>query len=216
MKKIIAMIMASGTSSRTGSINKLRLDLGGETVIQKTVKAFNRDWIHEVVVVCRDQAIREELRNFSVRFVEGGESRAESVYRGLLSLEEDAMVLIHDGARPFVDEKTLERVHQACLKEENFVVCVPAIDTIKIVKDQLVLETPDRSMCYYAQTPQGGPVATLLRGYEKVRQEAFRVTDDASVLEYLGEEVVVLEGHYANKKITTKEDVAYYENRTRD
>lgn len=216
MKKVVAMIMASGTSRRMKGVNKLLIEIQGESVIRKSVKLFQVNWVDEILVVTTDPLIREEVQDLGVSFCDGGVERYHSVINGLDRLEDEDVVLIHDGARPFLDAKTLERVKEAVLKEDHFVVGVPAIDTIKVVENGLVKETPERKNLYYAQTPQGSTVKVLKEAYEKALEKGLKLTDDASALEALGIPVKMIEGSYQNKKITTREDVDHYENRSRN
>ncbi len=136
--------------------------------------------------------------------VPGGERRQDSVYHGLCALADDIdFVLVHDGARPFVSPEVITRVKDALERGAKAVVpCVRPKDTIRTAETTL-----DRSKLYAVQTPQGFDAKLLRRCYEKILADGIEVTDDAGAAEYCGIRAEIVEGDYANYKITTPEDL---------
>ena len=124
------------------------------------------------------------------------------------SFDDDDIVLIHDGARPFLSKDNLEEIKQAMVKEEAACLLVPCKDTIKITENGYIVETLPREKLMAAQTPQAFRTETLLRYMRQAEAEGFQATDDCSIWErYSKSGIRVITGSYANKKITTKEDL---------
>jgi 2-C-methyl-D-erythritol 2,4-cyclodiphosphate synthase len=140
--------------------------------------------------------------------VPGGAQRQDSVYAALSTIPEDVdFVLVHDGARPFVTEETIEALIEGTVKHGAAVAAVPVKDTIKSAEDGIFSETLDRSRLYSIQTPQGFGRKLLKQAYERAFSENFYGTDDAVLVEKMGEKVYLVKGDYHNIKITTKEDI---------
>lgn len=209
-----AIILAGGSGSRMGAgCNKVLLELRGEPVIMRAVRAFD-GLADGVVLVSRKEDIsvmRDMLaeRGVSAIVVPGGATRQESVWNGLCALPEAAeYVLIHDGARCLVDADTIRRCKAAVEMEGAGVAAIPAIDTIKQVNtDGVVVATPDRSTLMAVQTPQGFRVPLIRRAHEAARTEGFTGTDDASLVERIGHPVRLTLGDRRNIKLTTPEDI---------
>lgn len=141
--------------------------------------------------------------------VAGGKERYESVYEALKVASMD-YVLIHDGARAFLDEEIIRRSMKGVAEYKACVIGMPVKDTIKIVdKDQYAIETPKRSLIWQIQTPQCFITDEIRQAYEKMMaEEAKNITDDAMVMEQFGDRrVKLIEGSYENIKITTPEDI---------
>jgi 2-C-methyl-D-erythritol 4-phosphate cytidylyltransferase len=140
----------------------------------------------------------------------GGPKRQDSVWEGLKTITDDCdLVMVHDGARPFVTQEILARAVQGAIACGASVVGVPAKDTVKLVSAQKrVLETPDRAGVFLVQTPQTFRRAIVLEAYRQAMREGFYATDDAALVERLGMPITVVEGSYDNIKITTPEDLA--------
>lgn len=207
-----ALIVAAGSGSRMGlGYNKLlfRFD-SGETIIERTVQIFEKDErCRQIVVVISEhdeEAMRPLLAN-RVQFVYGGEQRSDSVYNGLSAVNQET-VLIHDGARPWLSKTSLDAL---LLKKETCRACllmIPVKDTIKEVRDGVVIRTHERSALMQAQTPQAFDTAFLLSCYRRCMASGFSVTDDAQVVERCSDEsVYAVLGDYENKKITTRDDL---------
>ncbi len=210
------IIVAAGSSSRMGGVNKQLLELGGVPVIIRTLLAFERSpHISRIILVTRQedllsvQRLCEEyplgkLTDITV----GGSDRHASVLCGMARLREDeTKVLIHDGARPLVDNRVIGNV-TAGLQNHAAVICGVAVrDTVKRVDASgLVNETVDREGLYLVQTPQGVDVPLYRAACEQVR-DAHLLTDDAALMESAGHTVQMVPGSYRNIKITTPEDV---------
>lgn len=216
---IPVIVVAAGASSRMKGTNKQLINLGGIPVIIRTLRAFeNCDDISNIILVVRDEDLFE-IQMLTHKYmitkisdiVCGGASRQESVLKGFARLKSnEKYVLIHDGARPFIDSKVINSVVLA-LNNFSAVTCAVKVkDTVKqIDKDGKVIKTLDRDSLVSVQTPQGVNVEEYLEAVQKVNVSEF--TDDTSIMEAAGYDVAVVEGSYKNIKITTKEDIALAE-----
>ncbi len=203
--KISVIITAGGTSSRFGS-NKLLEVINGKSVIQTTIDKF-LNHCNQIVIPTDDKVRAKVEKNSKITFVQSGKTRQESVYNALIACDNPDYVLIHDGARPFVDEKIIKNTIKEVILKKAVVVGVPAIDTVKVCDaDGKILSTPKRSTLFYAQTPQAFDFPTISKVHQALRTENF--TDDASMMEFLGHSVYLIKGSYKNKKITVPEDLA--------
>ena len=212
-----AIIAAAGSGKRMGAEgNKVLLSLGGKPLLQYSLECFNQlDEISEVVVVTRDVdlAIVEDLvhkvvPNKKVQVVLGGAERQESVYFGLRALASNTdWVIIHDGARPYITQKVVLRALEAAKEHLAVGVAVPVKDTIKKVKDGIVIETPPREDLWSMQTPQIFAYDLILKAHQEAREKGLSATDDCFLLEALGHAVHIVLGDYGNIKITTPEDL---------
>ena len=213
-KNVTAIVVAAGKGTRFGGdLPKQFLKTGGVTVLEKAVAAFeNHPAVDQIVVVTGGDFIvlcEDICRKFAkVRaIVPGGAQRQDSVYEGLKEIEE-GIVLVHDGARPYVTEKVISRVLEGALKEGACVPCVAVKDTVRQAGPPgCSSRTLDRSSLFSVQTPQGFEVCLLKEAFAKAFEEGFSGTDDASLVERLGHPVALAEGDYANIKITTPEDL---------
>ena len=208
-----AVIVAAGSASRMGGIDKVMAPLGGEPMIVKTVRAFQEcDAIREIVVVTRPDLILPITGlcgGFdNVRVVAGGASRQESVKLGLNTLSDKVkLAAVQDGARPLVTWQVIDRAVRAA---HNFGAAAPAIpvkDTIKEAVGGVVKKTPDRATLFAVQTPQVFDFDLLRAAMKKVEQDKVEVTDDCSAVEYLGMTVKLVEGDERNLKVTTPMDL---------
>jgi 2-C-methyl-D-erythritol 4-phosphate cytidylyltransferase len=152
------------------------------------------------------------LAGLPVVLVAGGAERGDSVWNGLLATPDDApVVLVHDGARPFVSAEIVGRVLDACA-EGGAIAAVQVTDTMKEVgPDGVIRGTPDRERLWRAQTPQGFPRAALLRAYERARAEGVAATDDAAIFERYAGPVRVVAGSERNIKVTRPTDLVVAE-----
>lgn len=205
----------AGIGARMGlGYNKLLLKMkNGKTVLENTLSIFlnDRQCVEIILVVGQNdlETIQNMVKHPLVRFVMGGKTRQESVYHGLLAVSHD-YVLIHDGARPFLKQASIDAL-LACLSDhEACLLMVPAKDTMKVVKDGQVVLTPDRATMYQAQTPQAFQTKIVLDAFKEADKQGFIGTDDASVIEAMTKtKVQVVLGDYDNIKITTPEDLKY-------
>ena len=214
LKTCGAVIVAAGTASRMGGIDKVMAQLKGEPMIVRTVRTFqNCDAISEIVIVTRPDLIlpiteltREMPKVKAV--VAGGKSRQESVNLGLNALSSKVkLAAIQDGARPLITWQVIDRVVRAAHTHGAAIPCVPVKDTIKGGNGGLVQETPDRATLFAAQTPQVFDFDLLRGALKKAEQDGYAVTDDASAVEYLGMNVKIVEGDERNIKVTTPMDL---------
>ena len=215
---VTAIIAAAGTGSRFGGdIPKQFLPVsGGKPLLAHTLSVFeNAERISEIIValpkLTKDNAW--DIRK-SARFVAGGSSRQESVYNALKAINPHTdIVLIHDGARPFITEQSINALIDCAMEGYAAVPGVRATDTVKITDtDGFVLSTPDRETVWAVQTPQAFPRDMILLAHEKAREDGFTGTDDATLAERFGiVKVKILEGDPRNIKITTQADLAIAE-----
>lgn len=218
---ISVIISAAGAGSRMGTDGKMHLAIAGEAVLSRTLRTFSAiPWIDELVVVVRpkDEAGVSALLSrmaFScpVQLVHGGAERHDSVMNGLKALsQKSAIVLTHDGARPFVREEDIRKVAEAVVTRPAAAVAIPMTDTVKVVReDRTVVTTPDRSTLWRVQTPQGFQTAVLKNAYETASREGIIGTDDCSIVEKLGIPVQLIPGSDTNIKITTQSDLCFGE-----
>lgn len=210
-----AVVLAGGSGRRMGGMAGLRkqyLEIDGEPVLLRAIRPFLvHPGIAEVVVVLPADDLADPPRfllDLPAARVAGGAERGDSVWNGLAALSPEVdLVLVHDGARPFVTREVIDRV-LARAQEGGAVAAVPATDTLKEVDgDGRVVATVDRARIWHAQTPQGFPVATLRAAYQRARRDGWQGTDDASVCERCGVPIVVVEGSRDNLKITTPADL---------
>ncbi len=208
---ISVIIAAAGAGSRMGGgIPKQYRNINGKPMLALAAEAFwNCGFVDTVCVVVNedyDPRILDFLDENTILTL-GGSQRQDSVYNGLRSLPQNTdIVLIHDGARPFVSKEVIERVLEQTLISAAAVPCIQPKDTIRNKEGTL-----NREELLLVQTPQGFKVELLLEAYEKAFDEDFYGTDDASLVEKLGRQVSIVEGSEANKKITTPEDLPYQE-----
>lgn len=206
-----AIITAGGTSQRYGNTNKLLEKINSKEVIVHTVNKFLSLEYIDKIVICANPSIIDSLKSLfhgqnKIRIVEGGQTRQQSVYNGLLALEECDYVLIHDGARPMISPYIIEKAIADVQIKKALTVAAKTTDTIKQVDSNLkIIKTIDRSSLYNTQTPQAFEYKLILNAHEKLKGENY--TDDAGMLESLGYDVYILEGEYKNIKITTKNDI---------
>ena len=209
-----AVIVAAGTASRMGGIDKVMAQLGGEPMILRTVRTFCEcDAIKEVVVVTRPDLILPISDLCSgmekvIAVVAGGASRQESVNLGLNALSKKVkLAAIQDGARPLVTWQLIDRVVRAANTYSAAAPAIPVKDTIKVVQGGIVKETPDRKTLQAVQTPQVFDFDLLRGALKKAKEDEAEVTDDCSAVERLGMSVKIVEGDERNLKVTTPMDL---------
>lgn len=214
-RKVTAVVTAAGSGRRMGTpLPKQFLKIGGKTVLEKAVEPFEAsEHVDEIIVVGSSEFLELctglccQFSKFS-RAVAGGKERQDSV-RNALNLVEDGYVLIHDGARPYVDMETIMRVLEAAAGTGAAVAAVPVKDTVRQTRggDNTDSITLPRDRLYSVQTPQGFDVALIREAYAAAEAEGFLGTDDGGLAERAGHPVTIVEGSYRNIKITTQEDL---------
>lgn len=199
-----AIILAAGLSTRMGSVNKLLIEYRNRPIVASSVEAFLRaKEIEDVMVVYRDEAVKDALREYPVHFVKGASTRTESFYCALSLCADDDFLLIHDGARPFINDEDIKKCLSCAKKGEAFVLGTAVVDTIKEIQGEYVKQTLERDRLIQAMTPQGG----FARDFRRAQQMGLEGSDDASLLEGLGVPVRLILGSRDNIKITHPEDL---------
>ncbi|MBU5425624.1 2-C-methyl-D-erythritol 4-phosphate cytidylyltransferase [Tissierella pigra] len=225
---VSVIIAAAGMSNRMGSkINKQFIAIGGKPILAHTIEKFERcRYIDEIILVakeeeieyCRKEIVRKYKFNKVANIIRGGKERQDSVYNGILALNECSnIVLTHDGARPFVKNENIEDGIRGVIDHGACVIGVPVKDTIKIVgSENNIDDTPPRNLIWAAQTPQCFFKEILVKGYENAMSTGFFGTDDSSIVEEIGYNVKMIMGSYENIKITTPEDIILAESLIKD
>lgn len=215
---VIALIPAAGRGKRIGETkNKLFLHAGGRPILERTLSIFDKHpAVTDICVVTlpEEQPIIEEMiAAAGITKVHvwacGGATRRDSVGNGLAALKaaglpDDAIVLIHDGARCFVGPEVIDRCIDGARKKKAVVAALHARDTIKFVEDDKIAMTPDRNRLWQIQTPQAFHFDLVYQAYQNGPE---RATDDASLVEAVGHPVYVVMGSDFNIKITTPADL---------
>jgi len=216
---IVAILAAAGRGTRLGTaVPKQLLTLGGRTILQRSFDLFDRhDRVHEIVVALPpDMAAGppDWLRTSRkpVHVVAGGERRQDSVASAFARVRPDTgLVLVHDAARPLVDVALVEAVVREAAAAGAALPVLPVVDTVKRLRDGLVVDTLDREELGAAQTPQGFRFPLLVEAYEAAFRDGVTVTDEAMAVERIGAPVRAVPGSPRNRKITTPEDLAWAE-----
>ena len=209
-----AVIVAAGSASRMGGIDKVMAPIGGEPMIVRTVRTFQQcDAIREIVIVTRQDLIVpimdlcHEFDKVQMVIV-GGASRPESVAAGLSALSDKVkLVAVQDGARPLVSWQVIDRTVRAANSYGAAAPAIPVKDTIKVVSGGIVKETPERSGLQAVQTPQVFDIDLLRGALLQAAQDGAEITDDCSAVERLGMSVKIVEGDERNIKVTTPLDL---------
>lgn len=222
-KKITAIVLAAGSGRRMGGdIPKQYMELSGKPVIYYSLKVFQDSTVDDIVLVVSDEYIEYCRKEIVERYgfskvtdiISGGRERYDSVRNGLEVCESADYVLIHDGARPLITGDMVKRSIATLEEETGCSVAVKAKDTIKISdENDYGVDTPDRRYVWQVQTPQSFRRRELVAAYEKlVASGDTAITDDTMIMErYGGVKIKLIDGSYANIKITTPEDLALAE-----
>ncbi len=218
--KVAAIVAAAGKGERLKSkVHKPFVALGKDPILLHALRVLdNSNLIGEIIVVAHQADLtkarllikKAKLKKFK-DIVSGGKRRMDSVKNGLAAISEDAdYVIIHDGCRPFIDNKMISSVLDAAGIFGAAITGVPVKPTIKeIEKGNFVSATLRRESLVDVQTPQAFRKDILLRAYDSAFAEGADATDDAALVERLGIKVKVVDGSYRNIKITTPEDLRY-------
>ena len=218
-QKYAAIVLAAGSGKRMNpQVHKQYLIIQDRPVLYYSLKEFEDSAVDEIVLVvgkgeeefCRREIVDKYGISKVKAIVEGGKERYHSVFEGLKQTSDADYVLIHDGARPFVNQDIIRRCMQEVQKYQACVVGMPVKDTIKIADEEgYAKQTPDRKNVWMIQTPQTFSYALIYEAYEEMlKTEDTAITDDAMVLERIkGKKSKLIEGSYRNIKITTPEDL---------
>lgn len=216
---VYAIIVAAGKGIRMSSAGRKQyIALGGIPMLSRTLSVFDRcDRIDRIIMAvpeddidfCRNEIIPAAKMKNNTILVSGGTRRQDSVYNSLKAIEtDDGIVLIHDGVRPFVNPEHLVACIKGAQEHGACILGIPAFDTVKHVnKKNEIVETKKREPLWLAQTPQAFQLQLIRKAHEIAKQEGFTGTDDASLVERLGEIVKIIPGSRNNIKITNQEDL---------
>lgn len=223
MNKITAIVLAAGSGSRMKSKTKKQfMEIKGKPVIWYSLFEFEKSRVDEIILVTGKEDIdyckKEIVEKYNLKkiknVVAGGSERYESVYNGLKEVTGN-IVLIHDGARPLINNEIIEGSIEGTIKSDACVVGVPVKDTIKRAnKEGYIIDTPNRSELWITQTPQSFKTDLVKMAYKKMKEElekgntTLNITDDAMVVEeFTTNQVRFVQGDYKNIKVTTPEDI---------
>ncbi|WP_332696512.1 2-C-methyl-D-erythritol 4-phosphate cytidylyltransferase [Halalkalibacter lacteus] len=214
--KYSVVIPAAGQGKRMkAGRNKQFLELAGKPLIVHTLRLFENDlWCQKIIVVANKtecqmmwNLAKENGIGKVTSVVQGGSERQQSVKNGIDLLEDEQIVLVHDGARPFISVNVIHRLVEIAEEKGAVTAAVPVKDTIKRVKKGKVVETLNRDELWQIQTPQAFQLSLLQEAHKRAEEAEMVGTDDASLVEWLGHEVAVIEADYQNIKLTTPDDV---------
>jgi 2-C-methyl-D-erythritol 4-phosphate cytidylyltransferase len=214
------ILPAAGQGKRMGAgKNKLLLVIGEIPVFIHTLKVFENDSKCTGIYLAINPQDEEEMRvllkehNITkvIAMLHGGEERQHSVYNAVKAVAGEGIVLVHDAARPFISQNLLRPLVKMAEEKGAAVLAVPLKDTVKKADGNLITETLERSCLWAVQTPQAFRISVLHEAHQKAEEEQFLGTDDASLVERIGKEVVIVEGSYDNIKLTTPEDIYFAE-----
>lgn len=212
MDKYSAIILCAGKGSRTKlGYNKIFYVLHNKTIYEHTLSIFLTDYNCRQIIVVSSKEDLDAFKKLStdpkITFVVGGKERQDSVRQGLTAVTED-LVLIHDGARPFLTKGAINDLITSLREVKASLLMVPCKDTIKEVKDGFVVKTLVRDTLMQAQTPQAFHTKVIKEAHQKAKENNYYGTDDCQLVEeFTNYAVKVILGDYNNKKITTPEDL---------
>ncbi len=213
----VAVILGAGNGTRMEmKKSKMLLEIGGKTVIERSVNAFlDLPEIDEIIVVCRECDVEEFSKLITderVTFVIGGDTRQQSVKNAVENIDGCDYLIIHDGARPLVTQQVILQTLDEAVLSGAAATGVRVKDTIKVVDDDLLItDTPNRNTLVSIQTPQIFKFDLYKKAMEKANFENRDFTDDCCLIENLGKKVYTVLGDYNNIKITTQSDISLAE-----
>jgi 2-C-methyl-D-erythritol 4-phosphate cytidylyltransferase len=229
MKRATAIVVAAGEGRRIGGeIPKPYLSIAGRPLVLRTLdRMFSSRVVESVILVVAagewarcESLLRADsaLQNRRWRMQVGGATRQQSVKRGLEKVSANTdIVIIHDGARPFVSTDLIDRCVEAAILKGAVVAGLPVRDTIKVVaEDRWIQSTPDRGSLWEIQTPQVFKRDLIVAAHDRAERDGAEVTDDAMVVERIGVPVFAIDGERTNFKITVPEDVWFAETLIRE
>lgn len=217
-RKVTAIIAAAGNGTRMGSaVKKQYLTINDKPILYYTLEKFySIDEIDEIIVVSDtdninfvdNEIIQNNKFQDKVKVVAGGKTRTLSVYEGLKAADKDTdIIIIHDGVRPFIDKENIIKCINTAINKKAVILCSKTIDTIKISDNNVVVKTLDRAVLWNAETPQCFEYNLIMDCIVKAVDTGIVFTDEASILEYYGVEVHIMENKKLNLKVTNKSDL---------
>ncbi len=211
-----AVVLAAGNSQRMGR-DKILMPIGGKPVIAHTLAVLqNYDCIDEIVVVTKYESLQEIAdicHNYGItktsKVILGGKTRLESSLLGVSNADERAkFIAIHDGARPFLTDKLIERVVHSAHQHNAAAPAVAPTDTVRVLNAKgVVTDTPQRELVALMQTPQVFMAEMIKASLTRAQQRGLKLTDDCSAVEAMGYKVTVVAGDPDNIKLTTARDL---------
>lgn len=214
------LLPAAGSGKRMGANqNKLFLELRNTPILIHTLRVFEKDSNCEQIVLAvkreEKEFIEQLLKEYCISkvgaIVEGGDERQQSVYAALKAVTSKGMILVHDAARPFIHQEVIQHLVETADSTGAAVAAVRAKDTMKKAENGIIQETVNRESLWIIQTPQAFQYDLLEKAERLAEAENFLGTDEAMLVERLGEPVHIVESTYDNVKMTTKEDLLYGE-----
>lgn len=213
------IIVAAGSGSRMKvNINKQFLRIKYKPLIVWSIEKFyNHPQVDNITIAIRqrdEEFMKDILKEYgfkNIKLVYGGRERQHSIYNCIKEINDTDILIIHDGARPFISDEIID----SCIYETHRYGCtcvgVPAKDTIKVIneKNLVISDTPNRDTLWCAQTPQSFKFDIIKKAHEHAHENNIEATDDSSLVEMMGHEVRMIMGSYSNIKITTPEDLRY-------
>lgn len=217
-ENVAVIICAAGASSRFGGKKKKQFaDVAGRAAFLHSVELFtDRTDVKQVLLAIapEDEELVSvkwgpNLNFFGVRTYFGGEERFDTVTKGLELLKDDiGLVAVHDAVRPCITKKWVDQVIAAAAESGAAILACPVVATIKQVEQAAIIRTVDRTGLYEAQTPQVFKTELLKKAYENIEKlDKDKISDDAQLIEYLGEKVSIVETESSNMKITQGSDI---------
>jgi 2-C-methyl-D-erythritol 4-phosphate cytidylyltransferase len=213
------ILPAAGSGRRMGNRPKAFIEIGGRPMLDRSLEPFLEDdrITAAIVVLDPDAALHPPswLTRLTPRVLiaEGGSERGDSVRSGLARVPAGTdVILVHDAARPLVSTSIVARAIEAAADGRSVTAAIPLADTLHRTDDaNRIVNTPDRTGFWRAQTPQAFPADVLRTAHRKAVETSFTATDDAALVAHFGTTVYVIEGDPANRKITVPEDLAIAE-----
>ncbi|MFC4355408.1 2-C-methyl-D-erythritol 4-phosphate cytidylyltransferase [Chryseomicrobium palamuruense] len=210
------VLPAAGSGKRMGAEgNKLFLKLRGKPILAHTLEVFQQDeWCEQIILAIKEEErhlIKVCLREYHLtkvtKLVVGGKERQHSVCEALKAAEGAELVLVHDAARPFIQQQVIHKLVEVAAEQGGAVAAVKAKDTMKLVRNGRVEETIDRETLWAIQTPQAFRYQLLVDAAKQADEQGFVGTDEAMLAERAGLPVYIVESSYDNQKMTTPEDL---------
>lgn len=216
--QVIMPAAGQGKRMQAGK-NKILLELQSLPVFIHTLNVFQMDEQCEGIYLAINPRDEKEMKEILaenqitkvIALVPGGKERQHSIYNALKLVRPEGIVLVHDAARPFINKALLQPLIKAAETKGAAILAVPVKDTVKKAIGNIVSETVERTSLWAVQTPQAFRFSVLIKAYQKAEEDEFLGTDDASLVERLGYDVMIVEGDYDNIKLTTQEDLYFAE-----
>lgn len=212
MNNLYIVILAGGVGKRFGAKRpKQLLKINDKYLLYYSIKTASFLNPTEIILTYPDpyKKIYEKIikhHKFNVTLVEGGDRRQDSVINAIKKIKDDGIVLIHDSARPLASANLFMRVYKSAKKYGNAIPVIPIPDTVKELDNNYVVKTLDREKLFLSQTPQGFRISILKKAIKSIDSN-FIYTDEANLLELLGEKIYTIDGERYNLKLTFKEDL---------